>query len=218
MEAGMQQATPEHGQETQASAEGSCRLDIEQLHKIIQDYAQICLHSSREIEQLRNKLQQCTLDLHAKPSEGNVQNEGTIPVDIALRHNLRVCRERNAELATEVERLRSQPCPHVVGETTKYCSLTPFAWAADIPGKFGAAPTVLFGYTEKLVKGLAAAGGNSVQPFPLYRQPSLTKEEREAIAVCAQAAANCGGFGEGPAIHQGDRVAATLNGLLERLN
>jgi hypothetical protein len=152
MEAGMQQATPEHGQETQASAEGSCRLEIERLHKIIQDYAQICLHSSREIEQLRNKLQQCTLDLHAKPSEGNVQNEGTIPVDIALRHNLRLSRERNVELATEVERLR------------------------------------------------------------------LTPEEREAIAVCAQAAANCGGFGEGPAIHQGDKVAATLNGLLERLN
>jgi uncharacterized protein YbjT (DUF2867 family) len=75
----------------------------------------------------------------------------------------------------------------------------PFAWAADIPGKFGAAPTVLFGYTEKLVKGIAAAGGDLVQPFPLYRSPvcpyvtgtvtqhctltpfTLTDAEREAI-------------------------------------
>jgi hypothetical protein len=57
----------------------------------------------------------------------------------------------------------------------------PFAWAADIPGKFGAAPTVLFGYTEKLVKSIAAAGGDLVQPFPLYRQPALTDAEREAI-------------------------------------
>jgi hypothetical protein len=47
----------------------------------------------------------------------------------------------------------------------------PVAWAADIPGKFGAAPTLLFGYTEKLVKGIAAAGGDLVQPFPLYRSP-----------------------------------------------
>ena len=58
----------------------------------------------------------------------------------------------------------------------------PVAWAADIPGKFGAAPTLLFGYTEKLVKGIAAAGGDLVQPFPLYRSPlTLTDEEREAI-------------------------------------
>jgi hypothetical protein len=59
----------------------------------------------------------------------------------------------------------------------------PFAWAADIPGKFGAAPTVLFGYTEKLVRSIAAAGGDVVRPFPLYRQPTLTDAERHAIAV-----------------------------------
>jgi hypothetical protein len=57
----------------------------------------------------------------------------------------------------------------------------PFAWAADIPGKFGAAPTVLFGYTEKLVRSIAAAGGDLVQPFPLYRDPTLTDAEREAV-------------------------------------
>jgi len=76
----------------------------------------------------------------------------------------------------------------------------PVAWAADIPGKFGAAPTLLFGYTEKLVKGIAAAGGDLVQPFPLYRSPqtcphvvgrttlhcsltpfTLTDAEREAV-------------------------------------
>ena len=65
----------------------------------------------------------------------------------------------------------------------------PFAWAADIPGKFGAAPTVLFGYTEKLVQRIAAAGGDLVQPFPLYRQPQPTltdeaKEIQRLITVC----------------------------------
>jgi hypothetical protein len=83
----------------------------------------------------------------------------------------------------------------------------PVAWAADIPGKFGAAPTVLFGYTEKLVKSIAAAGGDLVQPFPLYRSPTLTDAEREAIEVAAEAySEDCG-----------DRFAATLRGLLERL-
>jgi hypothetical protein len=61
----------------------------------------------------------------------------------------------------------------------------PVAWAADIPGKFGAAPTVLFGYTEKLVKSIAAAGGDLVQPFPLYRQPTITDAERLAVCYAA---------------------------------
>ena len=30
------------------------------------------------------------------------------------------------EAATEIERLRSQPCPHVTGTVTKHCTLTPF--------------------------------------------------------------------------------------------
>ena len=29
------------------------------------------------------------------------------------------------EAADEIERLRKAPCPHVVGRTTQYCSLTP---------------------------------------------------------------------------------------------
>jgi hypothetical protein len=64
----------------------------------------------------------------------------------------------------------------------------PFAWAADIPGKFGAAPTVLFGHTEKLVWSIAAAGGDAVRPFPLYRSPALTDEEQLAIAWAAREA------------------------------
>jgi len=97
----------------------------------------------------------------------------------------------------------------------------PFAWAADIPGRFGAAPTVLFGYTEKLVQRIAAAGGDLVQPFPLYRQPqtcphvvgtttqhcsltpfTLTDAEREAVKWYA-------------AYGAGDH-ATTLRGLLRR--
>jgi hypothetical protein len=83
----------------------------------------------------------------------------------------------------------------------------PFAWAADIPGKFGAAPTVLFGYTEKLVRSIAAAGGDVVRPFPLYRSPTLTDEEREAIGGAIASEHGRGAFA----------WAATLKGLLERL-
>jgi hypothetical protein len=86
----------------------------------------------------------------------------------------------------------------------------PFAWAADIPGKFGAAPTVLFGYTEKLVRSIAAAGGDVVRPFPLYRQPTLTDAEREAI--CQAVTAYDGNDDD----EQCAEIAATLRGLLER--
>ena len=81
----------------------------------------------------------------------------------------------------------------------------PFAWAADIPGKFGAAPTVLFGYTEKLVRSIAAAGGDVVRPFPLYRQPTLTDAEREAMEFAVEHLQNSG-WG-----------TAVLRGLLERM-
>ena len=30
------------------------------------------------------------------------------------------------EAADEIERLRSQPCPHVTGTVTQHCTLTPF--------------------------------------------------------------------------------------------
>ncbi len=32
----------------------------------------------------------------------------------------------NDRLRAESERLRSQPCPYVTGDTTRYCTLTPF--------------------------------------------------------------------------------------------
>jgi len=35
------------------------------------------------------------------------------------------------EAADEIERLRSQPCPYVVGRTTLHCSLTPFTLTAE---------------------------------------------------------------------------------------
>ncbi len=86
----------------------------------------------------------------------------------------------------------------------------PFAWAADIPGKFGAAPTVLFGYTEKLVRSIAAAGGDVVRPFPLHRRPTLTDAEREAI--CQAVTAYDGNDDD----EKCAEIAATLRGLLER--
>jgi hypothetical protein len=84
-----------------------------------------------------------------------------------------------------------------------------FAWAADIPGKFGAAPTVLFGYTEKLVRSIAAAGGDVVRPFPLYRQPTLTDAERERVSVVADWASEHLG--------QDDPGVVALRALMERL-
>ena len=91
----------------------------------------------------------------------------------------------------------------------------PFAWAADIPGKFGAAPTVLFGYTEKLVQRIAAAGGDAVQPFPLYSQPqpTLTDEEREAVRYMIAAAK----FGQRDEALT-EEHAATLRKMLDRLS
>jgi hypothetical protein len=70
MEEGMQQATPEHGQEEQAPAEGDSRLEIERLRKIIQDYAAICQHSQKAIHDLEEKLrsQPC-------PHESELQNK-----------------------------------------------------------------------------------------------------------------------------------------------
>ena len=105
----------------------------------------------------------------------------------------------------------------------------PVAWAADIPGKYGAAPTMLFGYTKNLVKGIAAAGGDLVEPFPLYRTPqtcpyvvgkttlhcsltpfALTDEEREAIACAAES------YADNDDDEDCQRIAVTLGRLLER--
>ena len=49
---------------------------------------------------------------------------------------------------------------------------------------------------------------------------TLTDEEREAIELAASACGNCNGFGGDPtrpAIYRGDKIAATLRNLLERL-
>lgn len=36
-----------------------------------------------------------------------------------------------SEAATEIERLRSLPCPYVVGDVTRHCTLTPFTLTPD---------------------------------------------------------------------------------------
>jgi hypothetical protein len=125
------------------------------------------------------------------------------------------------EAADEIERLRNGAVqsretvpvtePMQKEKRAEVSQQEPVAWAADIPGKFGAAPTMLFGYTQKLVKGIAAAGGDVVEPFPLYRnqQPTLTDAEREAVTFFVVLS------------HSKDgriaRHAATLRALLERL-
>lgn len=112
--------------------------------------------------------------------------------------------------------MRECASPAGTGGTQK-----PFAWAADIPGKFGAAPTVLFGYTEKLVRGIAAAGGDAVTPFPLYRQPQPAISEAEWDALYQGTAVL---LWEGHTREEGSegsrnllQIAATLKGLRERL-
>jgi predicted nucleic acid-binding Zn ribbon protein len=92
----------------------------------------------------------------------------------------------------------------------------PVAWAANIPGKYGAAPTMLFGYTENLVRSIAAAGGDSVAPFPLYRQSqaTLTDAEREAVSRYEDWLAWCEEHNQIGDCGRKDRVS--LRGLLDR--
>jgi hypothetical protein len=45
---------------------------------------------------------------------------------------------------------------------------------------------------------------------------TLTDAEREAIGLCATAAGDCTGFGGGAALYEGDKIATTLRGLLDR--
>lgn len=89
----------------------------------------------------------------------------------------------------------------------------PVAWAVMYPnGEFG-----ILAFYRREAEDRATASDRVV---PLYRSPTLTDAEQEAVEVCAQAAANCGGFGGDhtrPAIYKGDEVAATMRGLLERL-
>jgi hypothetical protein len=59
---------------------------------------------------------------------------------------------------------------------------------------------------------LSVIGGNII----LDVDAKLTDAEREAIELCAVAASDPSGFR--PAIYQGDQIAATLRGLLERTN
>jgi hypothetical protein len=59
---------------------------------------------------------------------------------------------------------------------------------------------------------LSVIGGNII----LDVDAKLTNAEREAIELCAVAASDPSGFR--PAIYQGDQIAATLRGLLERTN
>jgi hypothetical protein len=42
-----------------------------------------------------------------------------------ISRNAVPCGDLMDEAADEIERLRKAPCPHVVGTTTQYCSLTP---------------------------------------------------------------------------------------------
>ena len=132
--------------------------------------------------------------------------------------------ERALQLADSMLRERDAAEPLIKENTAAASEQKPVAWAADIPGKFGAAPTMLFGYTEKLVKGIAAAGGDLVEPFPLYRTPqtraapsdgsvqgegTLTDAEREAVEQAIDAS-----DGMVPAEPW---AIATLRGLLERI-
>jgi hypothetical protein len=107
------------------------------------------------------------------------------------------------------------------------CSRTgndPAAWAVTMGDGSVYEAFAAHQYDEAVALARKSLFGSDL-PLPLeslYRQPqpTLTDTEREAVEVCAQAAANCGGFGGDhtrPAIYKGDEVAAILRGLLARL-
>lgn len=64
---------------------------------------------------------------------------------------------------------------------------------------------------------LSVVGGNVI--VEMDATLTLTDTERVAVEIAADACGNCNGFGgdtRRPALYEGDRIAATLRGLLER--
>jgi hypothetical protein len=86
----------------------------------------------------------------------------------------------------------------------------PFAWAVTPTGKDGEIDCE-FVYPCEATAGDVALGCNGVV-VPLYRQPTLTDEEWEAVWLAI------GMFAEGPEhIKRHEEMADALRGLLERL-
>ena len=55
-----------------------------------------------------------------------------------------------AQVALERDRLRSQPCPYVAGDTTRYCTLTPFTLTDEEREAVRFCTTASLPETEKL--------------------------------------------------------------------
>jgi hypothetical protein len=166
----------------------------------------LCRDAAGEIERFRAQLDACVRTMNACIADCQKLRQVALDGDTLVAYRLGVKHAMEGEPESMIrERVAtSDMSPTHVAESPEE-QQEPFAWAADIPGKFGGAPTVLFGYTEKLVRGIAAAGGDLVQPFPLYRQPqtcpyvvgrttlhcsltplTLTDAERDAVKLAAE--------------------------------
>jgi hypothetical protein len=73
--------------------------------------------------------------------------------------------------AAEIERLRSQPCPYVVGTVTRHCSLTPFTLTDEEREAIGFSYRAALPETEKL-------GGNVGEYCRMHRDTLRTLLER----------------------------------------
>ena len=172
----------------------------------------LCRDAAGEIERFRAQLDACVRTMNACIADCQKLRQVALDGDTLVAYRLGVKHAMEGEPESMIrERVAtSDMSPTHVAESPEE-QQEPFAWAADIPGKFGGAPTVLFGYTEKLVRGIAAAGGDLVQPFPLYRSPTLTDAERWAIREAA------GAYFDNDDDKECAKIAATLHGLLKRL-
>lgn len=116
--------------------------------------------------------------------------------------------------AAEVVPLYRTPptCPHVVGRTTLYCSLTPLAdqERTDLQSEIDRLRTAIRSLAEQDAT-LSVHGGNVTVTF----DATLTDAEREAIQTAAmiyeQGAKHMGHVEDG-------KRAATLRGLLDRMS
>lgn len=155
--------------------------EIEGLRKLAAQECDILKLSLSELIQKwdgRVVLDNCVAGNQPKEKDASFSYTNPGPSHHADRHSLPTSGDATG-LAPDVTRPDNGEATSGRGHNTQ----EPFAWAADIPGKYGAAPTVLFGYTKKLVTGIAAGGGDVVEAFPLYRfpKPTLTAEERDVL-------------------------------------
>jgi hypothetical protein len=174
------------------------------------DVSETLYEAADEIERLRAQLDSCVRTMNICIADYQKLRQVALDGDTLVAYRLGVKHGSEGEpkppFRNRASTSNTQPKP--VAESSKE-QQAPVAWAADIPGKYGAAPTMLFGYTKDLVKSIAASGGDFVEPFPLYHNQhiALTDAERDAIQEACD---------EGRWYPNDYRHIHTLRSLLER--